>query len=227
MYISTCNRLDKLKRAILSVQNQDYHNIEILVCDDASNDGTEDYINELMLSDTRVRYFRNNKNQGACATRNMGIFSASGFYITGLDDDDEFTSDRISLFLKNWDKRYAFICCDFDNRYLDVSSRYYNDNSNSIFSYKDLLFDNPASNQIFTLTSRLKEIGGFDIRARRLQDWDTWLRLSYRFGEFLRLPFSTYIMHHDHVEGENRVSKSYSFLDALNDMSDRNKKIYG
>jgi hypothetical protein len=33
-----------------------------------------------------------------------------------------------------------------------------------------------------TLTERLRKINGFDIRARRLQDWDTWIRLVQKFG---------------------------------------------
>ncbi|HHH4042611.1 TPA: glycosyltransferase family 2 protein, partial [Escherichia coli] len=41
VYISTHNRLERLKRAIQSVLNQEYSNLELLVCDDASNDGTK------------------------------------------------------------------------------------------------------------------------------------------------------------------------------------------
>lgn len=42
---------------------------------------------------------RNDNNQGACVARNMGIFKATGEFITGLDDDDEFTSNRIRFLL--------------------------------------------------------------------------------------------------------------------------------
>lgn len=56
------------------------------------------FSSELELRDDRVRYFRNESNKGACETRNLGIFNAKGKFITGLDDDDEFTPNRLSFF---------------------------------------------------------------------------------------------------------------------------------
>jgi len=228
VYISTHNRLDRLKRALNSVVNQDYNNIEILVCDDASSDGTYDYMTERATKDPRIIYLRNENNKGACATRNLGIFYATGKFITGLDDDDEFTSDRISNFLNSWDDRYSFICCNFINRYPNINDKAYYATHNKalIFDHKKILFENEASNQIFTLTSRLKDIGGFDVSVRRLQDWDTWLRLSFTFGDFVRLPHVTYIMNHDHLPTENRVSREYKITDALLELVHRNHFIY-
>lgn len=228
VYISTFNRLDRLKRAINSVKNQDYKNIEILICDDASNDETESFMRELSAIDPQIIYLRNDVNKGACAARNLGIFAATGKFITGLDDDDEFTPDRISYLVEHWDDKYSFICCDFVERFVDGKSRaYYNAINDKFFKdYKALLFENFASNQVFTLTHRLREIGGFNIKARRLQDWDTWLRLSYRYGGFVRFPEQKYIMHHDHNIDEMRVSKSYPFSQSLKDLKERNKDIY-
>ncbi len=227
IYITTCNRVDRLKRAVDSVLNQDYKNIEVLICDDASTDDTKEYVNNLSKVDQRIKYFRNNSNKGACFTRNLGIFSATGKFITGLDDDDIFELNRISIFLKHWDDKYSFICCNFKNNNLGKITPNYLDEKEQVFSYKDNLYENKASNQIFTLTSRLQSIGGFDIRAKRLQDWDTWLRLSYKFGDFLRIPDMTYIMYHDHALDEPRVSNAYSYANALVDLRARNIEIYG
>ncbi|MCZ0102997.1 glycosyltransferase [Raoultella ornithinolytica] len=229
IYISTHNRLEKLKRAINSVLQQDYDNWELIVCDDASCDGTSDYMNDICIKDTRIRYLRNDVNKGACETRNLGIFNAKGTFITGLDDDDEFTNDRISFFVDNWNVKYSFLCCNFKDRYIDNNDLiHYKCNSKDfvVLSYKDLLFDNTASNQIFTLTTRLQEIGGFDKRVKRLQDWDTWLRLSFKFGDFIRFNKATYIMHHDHLSGELRVSQNEKITKSLLDLVLRNKKIY-
>ncbi|WP_227502271.1 glycosyltransferase family 2 protein [Raoultella planticola] len=119
IYISTCNRLEKLKRAIASVIAQTYEDWELIVCDDASSDGTLTFMSDLCRQDPRIKYLRNEINQGACATRNLGIFNASGKFITGLDDDDEFTSERISFFVKKWDDKYSFLCCNFLDKYVD------------------------------------------------------------------------------------------------------------
>ncbi|WP_409159193.1 glycosyltransferase [Pectobacterium sp. B2J-2] len=228
IYITTHNRMDKLKRAIDSVFKQDYPNFELLVCDDASIDGTREYVESLVNKEPRVVYLRNEKNEGACVVRNMGIFNATGEFITGLDDDDEFTSNRISFFVNNWSENLSFICCNFIEKFSNGKEKiYYKDDELYIEKkYNDLLFCNIASNQIFTKTRNLREIGGFDIRVKRLQDWDTWLRLSFKYGCFRRFKVPTYIMHHDHKENEHRVSKSYPFSSALVDLKDRNKELY-
>lgn len=228
VYITTCNRVDKLKRALKSVQGQTYSNLEIIVCDDASIDETKEFVALESAKDNRIRYFRNECNKGACASRNLAIFNAKGQFITGLDDDDEFTPERIALFLKHWDEKYSFLCCNFMEKYPDKKAKaYYSETGKTQYgTYIDLLFDNIASNQIFTLTERLKEISGFDVRVKRLQDWDTWLRLSYRFGTFKKIPYATYIMHHDHQANEKRVSKSYPLSQALAELKERNVGIY-
>lgn len=227
VYITTYNRLPMLKRAISSVLSQTYNNIEVLICDDNSSDGTDEYCNELSKKDTRVRYFKNKENMGACYSRNIAIYEASGFFITGLDDDDEFTKDRLSIFVNSWDDKYSFICCDFVEKYPGKKEvNFYKMNNDDELTYKDLLFDNKASNQIFTTVEKIKEINGFDVTVKRLQDWDTWLRLSYHCGKFKRLRHATYIMNHDHSHQQDRVSNSYLYGEALRDLYHRNKVIY-
>lgn len=227
IYLTTCNRVDKLQRAVASVLNQSHSNFELIICDDASKDGTEEYAKNLTNTDCRVKYVRNEMNLGACNTRNLGIFSATGKYITGLDDDDEFKPTRLQDFLKYWSDEFSFICCDFIERFKDgKEKKYYNKKTSLECEYQSLLFDNIASNQIFTLTERLQGIGGFDTRVKRLQDWDTWLRLAYKYGSFKRIPIATYIMNHDHIHGEVRVSKSYSLDRALDELLQRNISLY-
>ncbi|HIB9002817.1 glycosyl transferase family 2 [Raoultella planticola] len=228
VYISTHNRLARLKRAMQSVLSQTYSNIEILVCDDASSDGTQEYMTTLCYKDKRVRYFRNETNQGACVTRNLGIFNATGYFITGLDDDDEFEPERVKICLDNWEDKYSFLSFNFYDCYNNDKRvlHYKKLKRTKYLGYKNILFDNLASNQVFTLTSRMREIGGFDVRAKRLQDWDTWLRLGYKFGTFKILPHTTYIMHHDHRQDEKRVSKAYPLSLALSDLKQRNADLY-
>lgn len=82
--ITTYNRLDLLKRAVKSALNQTI-NCEVVVADDGSNDGTEEYIKSL---GDRVVYHRNLINLGHSSTVNAGINLASGDWIKLLDDDD-------------------------------------------------------------------------------------------------------------------------------------------
>lgn len=227
IYITTCNRAAKLPRAVRSAMEQSYKNIEILICDDASTDNTEEVIQELMKEDRRIKYFKNEQNMGACYSRNVCINNACGKYITGLDDDDAFTTERLKVFLNYWEDQYSFISANFYEVSGNISTIRYERSTDKIHSYKELLFDNIASNQIFTETHKLRSINGFDTRVKRLQDWDTWLRLAYNKGNFLSLKDSTYIMYHDHHSMESRVSQNSSFTTALTELGKRNKEIYG
>lgn len=82
--ITTYNRLSLLKRALESALNQTI-NCEVVVADDGSDDGTEEYIKSL---GERVIYHRNLQNSGHSATVNAGINAAQGDWIKLLDDDD-------------------------------------------------------------------------------------------------------------------------------------------
>lgn len=76
VYMPTFNRVDMVQRAIRSVLAQDYPHLELLVVDDASTDTTWDTLNRIYADEPRVRLFRQEKGQGACAARNLAIAEA-------------------------------------------------------------------------------------------------------------------------------------------------------
>lgn len=88
--ITTFNRKDLLKRAIESVLTQTFTDLEIIVLDDASTDGTH----EIIPKDARIRYYRNEENQGAehgdrVHIRRFVNELATGKYFIYLCDDDQ------------------------------------------------------------------------------------------------------------------------------------------
>lgn len=90
--ITTYNRLNLLKRAIDSALKQTVP-CEVVVADDCSSDGTEEYVKSLCQSqpqdsDRRLVYHRNERNSGHSQTMNMGVSVASGEWIKPVDDDD-------------------------------------------------------------------------------------------------------------------------------------------
>jgi len=91
--IPTYNRSKILLRAIDSVLQQTYLNIEIIVIDDGSTDDTYERVEKLVDSG-KIRYYKI-KNSGVCIARNFGIEKAKGDYISLLDSDDEYLADRI------------------------------------------------------------------------------------------------------------------------------------
>lgn len=98
--ITTYNRLALLKRAIHSGLNQTLQ-CEVIVADDCSTDGTEEYVSQLSqsmaaLGDARLIYHRNSSNRGHSATMNAGVEVASGEWIKPVDDDDYLSPDCIA-----------------------------------------------------------------------------------------------------------------------------------
>jgi len=195
IYIPTFNRVELLKRAIESVLNQTYVNIEVIVVDDCSSDTTIEYLESIVLKDNRIRFFQNEKNSGACVSRNKAIIEAKGEFITGLDDDDEFTCDRIEKFLDAYDDKYAFICSDFYVQ--EKFTRYIAMSKESIY-FDDLLWENLVGPQIFVKKERLLTLNGFDIGLPSAQDYDMWLRLVEKYGPAKRVKEPMYIMHTEH-----------------------------
>lgn len=84
--ISTYNRRALLEEALASVMAQTFGDWEMLIVDDASSDGTWEWL--AGLSDERIRVFRQGENRERSAARNRGLAAARGEWVMFLDDDD-------------------------------------------------------------------------------------------------------------------------------------------
>lgn len=89
-----------LGRAIDSVLQQDYDNLEIIVVDDnnpntAARESTEDLMKRY-LNNPIVKYVKHERNINGAAARNTGIREAKGEYIAFLDDDDEWLPPKLT-----------------------------------------------------------------------------------------------------------------------------------
>ena len=86
--IPTYNRIEFLRKALTSVQAQTFKEIEILILDNCSQDGTEEYIRALTKIDNRISYFKNNKNIGSSANIRLGIEMVKTEFYSVLCDDN-------------------------------------------------------------------------------------------------------------------------------------------
>ena len=99
--MSAYNAAATIGYAIRSILDQQYTNIELLICDDASDDTTMSTVRAATGSDVRVRLFRSRSSQGPYNIRNALIPETSGEYVTFHDADDLALPSRIGLQLKN------------------------------------------------------------------------------------------------------------------------------
>ena len=101
------NKKDYLKLSVDSILNQTHKNIEVLIVDDCSTDGSLELCRELYGSDTRVKILQQPRNMGPGAARNTGIRSAQGKYVVFVDGDDEIFPDRLSKMFDTAEKYNA------------------------------------------------------------------------------------------------------------------------
>ena len=209
VYITTYNRLSLLERAVNSVLNQTYSPIEIIVADDGSTDGTHEYL-AAMEARGRLKSTinRSGVSKGACYGRNNAISMAQGYFITGLDDDDYFESFRIMEFIRAWQELESVgnnISGLFDGVVELRNDGRFHYNETTIVNYKMLRESNFIGNQVFTTREKLLDVGSFDVNMPALQDWETWIRLSKKHGDFINISKFSYIV--DQTHGGERISE--------------------
>ncbi|ENO1850498.1 glycosyltransferase [Vibrio vulnificus] len=206
VYITTRNRQEMLKRAVKSVLQQSLPPYEIIIVDDASTDGTAEYVRELKKNFSSVIYIKNEKCEGAQSCRNKALNVATGFYITGLDDDDEFLPNRLEKLHQAFiNESELSLVCDHIKIDTGASSVYPNRFVGKISIEKALDF-NIIGPQVFTKREYLLSIGGFDVDFPAWQDYDTWIRLMDKFGQCLKLSGYSYIQHTAHDKGRISIS---------------------
>lgn len=203
VYMPTCNRESLLSRALASIEAQTYSNIEVIVVNDGSSDNTLAVLEEFKHR-LNLRVISNSHSLGACASRNKAIMAASGEFITGLDDDDEFLPEHIATLVAHYSPNLSFVCSSLVEVKQDFSIARTLDCG--VISLDDLLYYNKVGNQVFCKREHLQAIGGFDENLPAFQDHDCWLRLCERFGSGLKLSHASYVWHTAHEH--NRISNS-------------------
>ncbi|MGA9605622.1 MAG: glycosyltransferase [Rouxiella badensis] len=219
VYITTCNRLELLKRCVSSILSQTIKDIEVIVVDDFSSDNTKDYLEEMSHADHRFSYILNDERKGACYSRNMAIKAAQGEYITGCDDDDYFTKDRVETFLKNSSLLNKYSMLYTDSIWIDgQKERKANINkfAGNTPSANDLIFFNFVGNQVFMKSEILKKYL-FDESMPAWQDLECWFRILRRERKHAyRLNVFNYYQDISHEYGRISDGKKDRVLDAYN-----------
>ncbi|MFN3917735.1 MAG: glycosyltransferase family 2 protein [Flavobacteriales bacterium] len=111
---------------ILSVQNQTYKDIEIIVVNDGSTDNTVEIVKNLVLSDPRITLY-SKKNTGVSDTRNFGIEKAKGNFIAFLDADDCWMENnlqkKINVLLNNSSVDFVFSDAYLTDENLNITAK--------------------------------------------------------------------------------------------------------
>ena len=84
-----------VRTAIKSILRQTYQNIELIIVNDGSTDGTEEIISKMMNKYSQIKYIKNPENRGVYFSRNIGLKESTGDFITIQDADDISDNYRI------------------------------------------------------------------------------------------------------------------------------------
>ncbi len=98
--LPTFNRVAWVGECIQSLLDQTESDIEIIVVNDKSDDGTKEFLDTWAISDPRVKVVHNPENLGAGKSRNIGTALASSPIVCVCDDDDHYPNDRAAVTLR-------------------------------------------------------------------------------------------------------------------------------
>lgn len=167
-----------LSRAILSVLNQTYDNIEVLVVDD-NGKGSENQLKTQSVIQPfvhQVQYIVHDVNRNGSAARNTGAAVAKGDYFAFLDDDDEYYHNNIETLVNCMsllDETFAFCyggCIDYLNG-KQIAEFYPQEDSDPI--YHTFMHKLPIGTNGFLIRSSVyRAVHGFDESFSRHQDWE-------------------------------------------------------
>ena len=104
------NTANYIAESINSVLAQTYENWELIIVDDCSTDSTDNVV-ERYLTDSRIRYLKNEINSGAAVSRNRALREAKGKWIAFLDSDDLWDSEKLEKqisFMKNHQYYFSY-----------------------------------------------------------------------------------------------------------------------
>lgn len=197
VYIPTKNRSHLAIRAVSSVLKQSYSHIEVILVDDNSDDSEYAVLRRYCEGLEKVTLLRNSGAPGACGARNTAIHHARGIYVTGLDDDDEFLSNRISKFVDLAAEIDFPICSNYLEEDQKSNKKKLILSNEGFFQIDELLDRNLVGNQIFAKKDVYLAAGLFDEEQSCWQDYDLWIRMMRVSKRFWKTSNESYLIHVD------------------------------
>ena len=205
--ITTKDRPELVIRAVKSVLQQSYRNIELILVDDSDEGGTQESLSQFAK---QIRYIKNEKSRGACYSRNVGLSEAKGDFIALLDDDDFWMPKKIERQLQQAMK-YPLVGCNYVSC---IGKKKYYVQQPEFVNYEDMLYHNFLGSCSFVLAdaSAIKKCR-FDESLEAGQDWDMWLSVMKINKIHRAVNISEYLVNYNHGL-HSRISNTAKYTRA-------------
>lgn len=240
--IPTFNRRQWIGECLDSVMNQTYPNVEIIVVDDASSDGTAEWIGS-QPQYAKVKVHVQPQNGGASVARNTGIEISGGEFIAFIDSDDLLLPKHCETAVRTFQKypKLGLFCCDSTMIDADANvlfdGKTWNQTLSEIKKYPIKTGIRPLADVFmflncfpgFTLRREVFEnLGGFVQEIFPADDCDLMLRVAGSRYEvfYFHEPLCLRREHDGQCSGvENSVKTCQKLIEALNGAIKRNPEI--
>lgn len=179
--ITPCyNAVKYIEQTILSILNQDYDNLEYIIIDGGSTDGTVDIIKKYQ---DKITYWISEPDKGQSDAINKGIAKATGYVFNWVNGDDYLEKNALKLVGKYFQRSEVDVLCT--STYLFNSSGIIRINGNTKIDIGlfDLLNSTGLNQQgMFWRMSRINELKGVNADFTYSMDLDLWKRYVINYG---------------------------------------------
>ncbi len=179
--IPVYNRLNFLKEAVESVLRQTYKNYELIIVDDGSTDDTP-LIKEIFPP---IKYIRHPENKGVAAARNTGIKNSHGELLAFLDSDDLWLPEKLEKQVEFMNQNPDLLISQTEEIWIRNGKRvnprkkHKKEGGNIFFRSLELCLISPSA--VILKRELLKEVGLFDEDLKAAEDYDLWLRITWKY----------------------------------------------
>jgi glycosyltransferase involved in cell wall biosynthesis len=168
-------------RAVRSALEQTHRELDVIVVDDGSSDGTAEAVRQ--FGDRRVRVLRHERARGVAAARNAGIAAARGTWTSLLDDDDLWAPAKVERQLEALrrapDARWACVgAVEFDARRRIVGWQRLRGTESLLARMLRMNAIPGSASSVLIETELLRQAGGFREDLSYSEDWECWIRLA-------------------------------------------------
>lgn len=222
--IFSYNQKSSLKRALESVFAQSYDNIQIVISDDFSTDGSREYLRAIEGKFGKIiKLVFQDRNVGIASNKTAGLKAADGDLITYLDGDDFYFPNKIELevqqFLEDESLDVVYSNFAYTGKEGDINQVWADDDWSPIVGYilpevylrkfpkKSLYRCELVRNEI------IERINFYDLKLKTFEDWDSRIRMT----SFANVGYSNYIGS-AYVNDSNGISKTSTAQSLLLDM---------
>lgn len=178
--IPTYNQVQYISDCIQSVVHQTYPNVEIIIINDGSQDGTREYLDNIALLYNNIQVIHNETNIGLPKTLNVGLQHCHGDYITWISSDCIYALGAFEVMAQSLDDHPTIGLVStmfriFGSRNEDVIIK------DRIYTWKDMKVGNFVGCCFLFRKECVQNVGEFDPDMLCVEDWDYWMRISLKY----------------------------------------------